>query len=465
MKRVRSRSRGGRSRGQSLVEFALVLPVLLLLMLITLDFGRVFMGWVTLNNAARIAANYAASYAGGQGLNSAQLADFQLLVTHETSGIDCTLQAVPNPTYNPTTPTVGGRASVNLGCKFQFITPLVGAAFPGGLQVSASSNFPIRSGVLANIVPGTPPTTIPPNQDFALTPATGIAPLTANVSLLAQNGGAAQTYLWIFENNCSQINGLPDVVGGRDALTPFAPCQDTTWNPPAFKYTNPGTYTVTLTETNTAGSSPTYTHTVTVTSNLVAASFYGTVPSPCVAATTTSPYSEGCGGSGGTTIYYTWPMTVQFTNTSTPATGATYAWTFGDGGTSTLQNPPHTYSAAGSYSVTLKVTTSGGTDTSVRNSYVNAGCVVPSFSGVVTSNGNGPTTPTGLWTGANFQSGNLQFWQTNGTYSTSNPSPSYTINQQNPQGGAFFVAVNTNGNNWACTTTEKVARTGANPAP
>ena len=49
-----------RSRGQSLVEFALVLPVLLLMVLTALDFGRLFPGWVVINNAARVGANYAA---------------------------------------------------------------------------------------------------------------------------------------------------------------------------------------------------------------------------------------------------------------------------------------------------------------------------------------------------------------------------------------------------------------------
>ncbi len=62
--RLPSRRKAGqhkdRSRGQSLVEFALVLPMILLLMLIALDFGRVFLGWVALNNSARVAANYAA---------------------------------------------------------------------------------------------------------------------------------------------------------------------------------------------------------------------------------------------------------------------------------------------------------------------------------------------------------------------------------------------------------------------
>ena len=54
------RDRHHKSRGQSFVEFALVAPVLLLLLLITLDFGRMFMSYVTLNNAARVAANFGA---------------------------------------------------------------------------------------------------------------------------------------------------------------------------------------------------------------------------------------------------------------------------------------------------------------------------------------------------------------------------------------------------------------------
>ncbi|MEV0456349.1 PKD domain-containing protein [Catellatospora methionotrophica] len=37
-----------------------------------------------------------------------------------------------------------------------------------------------------------------------------------------------------------------------------------------------------------------------------------------------------------------------------------YAWTFGDGGTATGSNPPHTYAAAGSYPVTLTVTDDDG---------------------------------------------------------------------------------------------------------
>jgi xanthomonalisin len=55
-------------------------------------------------------------------------------------------------------------------------------------------------------------------------------------------------------------------------------------------------------------------------------------------------------------------LTANFTNSSTD-TGATissYAWTFGDNGTSTAASPSHTYAAAGTYTVTLKVTDSTG---------------------------------------------------------------------------------------------------------
>ncbi len=49
------------------------------------------------------------------------------------------------------------------------------------------------------------------------------------------------------------------------------------------------------------------------------------------------------------------PLAVQFTDLTTHSPTA-WAWDFGDGGTSTLQNPTHTYLAAGTYTVSLTVT-------------------------------------------------------------------------------------------------------------
>jgi hypothetical protein len=45
-------------KGQSLVEFALMLPFLLLLIFMIIEFGRMFQTWVTLQNSARAAARY-----------------------------------------------------------------------------------------------------------------------------------------------------------------------------------------------------------------------------------------------------------------------------------------------------------------------------------------------------------------------------------------------------------------------
>ena len=49
-----------RSRGQALVEFALILPVFMLVMLIAIDFGRLFFTYIQVNNAAREGAAYGA---------------------------------------------------------------------------------------------------------------------------------------------------------------------------------------------------------------------------------------------------------------------------------------------------------------------------------------------------------------------------------------------------------------------
>ena len=57
-------------------------------------------------------------------------------------------------------------------------------------------------------------------------------------------------------------------------------------------------------------------------------------------------------------------MAVSFTDTSIGTIQSWY-WTFGDGNTSTLQNPTHTYVALGTYSVHLFVTTSVGDNTSL----------------------------------------------------------------------------------------------------
>ncbi len=65
------------------------------------------------------------------------------------------------------------------------------------------------------------------------------------------------------------------------------------------------------------------------------------------------------------------PLTVVFTNTSTGDYESSL-WDFGDGVTSTLTHPQHTYTVPGLYTVTLTVRGEGGEDTLIRQGYIRA---------------------------------------------------------------------------------------------
>jgi Flp pilus assembly protein TadG len=56
-----TRRRARRSRGQSVAEFALLLPVMLAFLGLTIDFARVFQAWITMESATRDAAEAAAT--------------------------------------------------------------------------------------------------------------------------------------------------------------------------------------------------------------------------------------------------------------------------------------------------------------------------------------------------------------------------------------------------------------------
>ncbi|WP_299452742.1 Ig-like domain-containing protein [uncultured Microscilla sp.] len=104
---------------------------------------------------------------------------------------------------------------------------------------------------------------------------------------------------------------------------------------PSHKYPTFAGFQVTLTATNQHGCQFTITKTVTVT------------PVP------TADFGSAGFCLGGTT---------QFTDQSTvsqPGNIVKWNWDFGDGTTSTLQNPTHMYAAAGTYVVTLRVETQG----------------------------------------------------------------------------------------------------------
>jgi len=63
------------------------------------------------------------------------------------------------------------------------------------------------------------------------------------------------------------------------------------------------------------------------------------------------------------------PLTVAFTNQST-GTINTFAWVFGDGGTAAVASPSHTYTTAGTFTVSLTVTGPGGSNTRTANNLI-----------------------------------------------------------------------------------------------
>lgn len=113
---------------------------------------------------------------------------------------------------------------------------------------------------------------------------------------------------------------------------------------------------------------------------------------------------------------------VTFTDTSTGNPTA-WSWSFGDGATSTLQNPTHAFLAAGTFTVTLKATNSAGSSTASRTLTVAAGSGGVAFTGNVVLG-----SPTGTSVKANVfspdQGGTVYvaYGTASGTYTRQTPA-------------------------------------------
>ena len=71
--------------------------------------------------------------------------------------------------------------------------------------------------------------------------------------------------------------------------------------------------------------------------------------------------------------YNTVPTTVAFRDLSTGTSPMTYLWEFGDGATSTEQNPSHNYIRQGLYTVRLTVTNIYGSSSEIKTNYIAIG--------------------------------------------------------------------------------------------
>ena len=369
--RHRSRETSGHgqantARGQSVVEFALILPVLLLLLLAAIDLGRVYQGWVVLNNAARVGANYAASHADA----SFDLSSYQQLVSDardEAIGTLADCGSVPDPAY-PSGSDLGDFAEVVLDCEFRPLTPLIGDVFKSSgnaFRVSARSVFPVRTGLLA---PAAPP---PPNSE------------------------CLSAYTWDPDN---VVAGVP--VTFTDATPPTA--SGWTWRfgdgtgnanspNPTHTFSTAGTFTVVLNSNS---------------NNIECTPFERTFvvqapppppppppPTGCVSSFTRNPVSPVAG------------TQVAFTD-GTKAPASDWLWTFGDGtADATTQNPTHTFSTPGDYIVTLSsrsdfVACTPFEATVTVTELVPTTCKVPSFIGTLYSPANHPEQL--LWSSNGF---------------------------------------------------------------
>lgn len=124
-------------RGQTLLEFALVVPVFFMLVFAIVDFGHLFYLEMTLQNAVQDAGRFAAT---GNHLKDAN----NNTLSRVNSIIQTAQQAAPGIDFSSIniSSQYGGKGSaggpgdivtVSFATVKQFFTPLIGKFFPGGV--------------------------------------------------------------------------------------------------------------------------------------------------------------------------------------------------------------------------------------------------------------------------------------------------------------------------------------------
>jgi len=161
-----------RSLGQSFVEFALILPIFLLILSAAVDLGRIAYARVTIANVAREASFQAAqtptSYLAGQpcqsGNEDANLVICRAILESTGSVIAVTPADIALSCSPSCAGTMGNTVTVTATGRFNLVTPVMGVFF-GGQTITFSSSA-------TNQIAALPPVTTEedPPTDIAVAP-------------------------------------------------------------------------------------------------------------------------------------------------------------------------------------------------------------------------------------------------------------------------------------------------------
>ena len=242
--------------GQSLVEFVLVLPLLLLLFAAILDLGRMASAQIAITNAAREGAFQAsvtpADYSAGQPCPSDGASNLVVCRTILESRVSAITIAPANIEVQCTPVDcpvgLGNTVAVTVTTHFQLVTPVLSVFFGGArdLTLTAASIAQIETLPTPTFEPPwATPTPMPtpincglPSAgfDFDGSPNNFRAPVTMTVADNSTDGGCPITsWTWDWGD------------GTRDFVR----------NPISHPYGSPGDYSITLTVSNAAGSNTT----------------------------------------------------------------------------------------------------------------------------------------------------------------------------------------------------------------
>lgn len=205
---------------------------------------------------------------------------------------------------------------------------------------------------------------------------------------------------------------------------------------PWHTYMKAGTYTVTRTVAGLGGS------------NTMTRTDYITVKEPAPV-----PDFEGKPTQG------TVPLKVEFTDKSTNE-ATSWLWNFGDGKTSTEQHPRKTYTAAGSYTVSLTVTGPGGSATKKLTNYIKVNGPAPkaSFIGTPTE-GKAPLTVK--FTDKSLNKVTNWLWNFGDGESSTRQNPSHIYTKA----GTYSVSLTVEGSGGSSTADKENYIVAVDPAP